>query len=295
MEQKHAYLIIAHNQIELLKCLLSALDDKHNDIYLHLDKKMQAVDQQELFAQVCAGQLFLLPHRMDVKWGDDSQIECELSLLREATKKEYAYYHLLSGVDFPLTSQKEIHQYFAKHTGTEYIQFESPEIDDQVKNRVSKYHLLVKKKAGKSLPYRLFYRISMLLQLPVDRTRSTGIVFQKGANWFSITDSLARYILSQEALIRKQFRFTLCADEMFLQTLVYNSPFRDRIVSNNYCDNYENILYCIDWQRGNPYEFTESDYDYLIHSGMFFARKFNWEKDKRIVLKLLEYIRSKES
>ena len=32
---KHAYLIMAHSQWELLEQLLKALDDERNDIYLH--------------------------------------------------------------------------------------------------------------------------------------------------------------------------------------------------------------------------------------------------------------------
>ena len=36
---KHAYMIMAHNQIDLLKVLLNKLDTKENDIIVHLDKK----------------------------------------------------------------------------------------------------------------------------------------------------------------------------------------------------------------------------------------------------------------
>lgn len=39
MQNRHAYLIMAHNQWELLLELLKALDDSRNDIYLHIDRK----------------------------------------------------------------------------------------------------------------------------------------------------------------------------------------------------------------------------------------------------------------
>lgn len=35
---KHAFLIIAHNELRILNILLNMLDDSRNDIYLHLDK-----------------------------------------------------------------------------------------------------------------------------------------------------------------------------------------------------------------------------------------------------------------
>ena len=36
---RHAFLILAHNEFQILKILLSMLDDGRNDIYLHIDKK----------------------------------------------------------------------------------------------------------------------------------------------------------------------------------------------------------------------------------------------------------------
>ena len=42
----------------------------------------------------------------------------------------------------------------------------------------------------------------------------------------------------------------------------------------------------IDWKRGNPYVFRESDFEQLVSSGQLFARKFSWNLDKRIVEKL---------
>lgn len=36
---KHAYLIIAHNEPEVLRRLVKSVDDKRNDIYIHIDKK----------------------------------------------------------------------------------------------------------------------------------------------------------------------------------------------------------------------------------------------------------------
>lgn len=289
MSSKHAYLIMAHNQPELLKCLLKALDHEENDIYLHLDIKMKDVDVQALCSQIRRGTICVLSHRLDVQWGDFSQIECELLLLSEATKTPHVYYHLMSGVDMPLKSQEEIHRFFSEHRGTEFIQFEAPEISKQTKQRVAKFHFGNKKRSNKSILDKVCYRASLLLQCFVDRTRNTPVTFQKGANWFSITDACARSVLEKRDFIDRHFRHSNCGDEMFLQTIVYNSPFRERVCGNNYCDNYDNILYCIDWERGDPYEYTVEDYTALIGSGMLFARKFNWAKDSQVITMLLEH------
>ena len=45
--KKHAYLIMAHNQPQILKKLLTLLDHEQNDIYIHVDKKMKKFDIRE--------------------------------------------------------------------------------------------------------------------------------------------------------------------------------------------------------------------------------------------------------
>ncbi len=40
---KHAYLILAHNEPELLSLLVERLDDVRNDIYIHFDRKLSVL------------------------------------------------------------------------------------------------------------------------------------------------------------------------------------------------------------------------------------------------------------
>lgn len=82
--------------------LLSAIDDDRNDIYIHVDKKTVDVPLEDIRGAVCHSPLTFI-ERMSVN-GGDSQICVELALLSEATKKPHFYYHLISGVDFPLKS-----------------------------------------------------------------------------------------------------------------------------------------------------------------------------------------------
>ena len=42
--EKHAYLIIAHNEFYILERLIKLLDDKRHDIYLHIDLKVKDFD-----------------------------------------------------------------------------------------------------------------------------------------------------------------------------------------------------------------------------------------------------------
>lgn len=288
---KHAYLIMAHNQEELLKSLIQCLDYKDNDIYVHLDYKWKNVSINELYAAAHKSKLIVLQDRIDVKWGTYSQIECELLLLKAATQKHYEYYHLMSGMDLPLKKQEEIHEFFEDKHGTEFVHFDAAQVDRETYKRISKYNFIIAKK--RNWMSRILYHALMVLQIGVDRAKRYGVEFHKGANWFSITDELARYAVEKSDWIYEVFRYARCADEMFLQTLVMNSKFKDRLVDNNFCDNYETIQYCIDWDRGSPYVFTSDDFAFLVSSNMCFARKFDWNTDKEIIEQIKEHVQDR--
>ncbi|MGN1262595.1 MAG: glycosyl transferase, partial [Prevotella sp.] len=68
---RHAYLIMAHNEWDLLNTLLSLIDDERNDIFLHIDKKVKHMP--ELYRPKHSG-LYFTPERYDVRWGDVGQV-----------------------------------------------------------------------------------------------------------------------------------------------------------------------------------------------------------------------------
>jgi len=66
--QRHAYLIICHNNFKILQILLSAIDDNRNDIYIHVDKKTEDVPLEDIRGAVCHSPLTFI-ERMSVNWG----------------------------------------------------------------------------------------------------------------------------------------------------------------------------------------------------------------------------------
>ena len=293
--QKHAYLIMAHNEPYILERLVKLLDDKRNDLYIHIDKKNKDIDKNKISGLVKKSKVYFTKS-LDVRWGSSRQIDCELLLLEEATNRDnYDYYHLLSGVDLPLKTQDEIHLFFEKNNGKEFVSFcDYSSIRSGVIGRVMYYHLFTNnlrssKKTNLSQKlHSLFLKIQKLLK--INRIEGKEDSFKYGANWFSITDDLARYVLKNKKYIRKTFKYTLCADELFLQTLVFNSDFYDRLYLKD-CDDYSQIMRCIDWKRGDPYTFRLEDYDELMKSGMFFARKFSTNTDKLIIDKIYKKLK----
>lgn len=282
--KKHAYLIMAHTQPELLKILLKLLDDERNDLYIHIDSRAENYPLKELADEVKhAGCIFT--ERSKVTWGSYSQINCEMILLKEAVKKEHAYYHLLSGMDLPIKTQKEIFAFFEKYEGLEFIDEDLEVISETALSRVKYAHRFFGRSGSiQDILGALETKCQKLMG--IDRTKKYGeITFQKGRNWFSITHGLAKYVVEQEAWIREVFAHSVCGDELFLQTVARNSKYAEKICNPNTMPEIPDTRY-IDWKRGNnnnPYIFRETDEEELRSANALFARKFDLTVDKKIV------------
>ena len=285
--KKHAYLIMAHTQPELLKVLLGKLDDERNDIYLHIDSKAKDYPLTEV-ASVLKKSKCIFTERTDVKWGNYSQIHCEMVLLKEAVKTEHAYYHLLSGMDLPIKSVDDICSFFEKYNGLEFVDEDEAVISEAALSRVKYTHRFYGK-AGSVEDILGALSTKGQKILGVDKTKKYGdIIFQKGRNWFSITHGLAKLVVEKEAWIREVFSKSVCGDELFLQTVARNSKYAEKICNPNTMPEIPDTRY-IDWKRGsnnNPYVFREEDFEELKNASGMFARKFDLNIDKKIVEKL---------
>lgn len=276
---KHAFLIIAHNEYPVLEVLLSMLDDERNDIYLHIDKRADDLYQKARSFRMKKAGFHLLQDPMKVYWGDISQVEVEYFLFKVALAHgPYAYYHLLSGTDLPIQSQDYIHAFFHQNAGKEFVGFWQDEAHQRdLERKVFRYYFFTKRLKDKGTLLHgvtAFIRNILLgVQKVIRFRREQTFEFKKGPNWVSITEEACKQIIYYESVIAKRMKYTLCPDEIFIQTLLWNSPFKARI----YCpdDPDKGNMREIDWKRGHPYVWQESDWEELKNSKKLFARKFH--------------------
>lgn len=112
--------------------------------------------------------------------------------------------------------------------------------------------------------------------------RKQEVEFRKGSQWFSITHNFCLYLLEKKPFVLRRFRYTLCPDEIFVQTLLWNSSFKKNIY--NIEDNNIGSMRLIDWNRGDPYTWKIQDYTELVNSDKLFARKFSSQEEELIKL-----------
>lgn len=294
--KKHAYLIMAHSEPYILEKLLEMIDDERNDIYVHIDKKSTNIDVNKLKGIVKKSNIFFI-EQINICWGSFQQIECEVLLLKNAIKNKYQYYHLLSGVDLPLKTQDEIYEFFNKNEGKEFVHFMYHHVTTSELDRIKYYHVFIKNRRSSNILKKIFSKVMDTVAISIQkivrfsRIKDNNIMY--GANWFSITHELAEYVVSKEEFINKQYKRTLCADEIFLQTLVYNSKFYDNLYLKKDND-YNQIMRHIDWNRGTPYTFEINDFDELMSSSKLFARKFSTKNGTELIDKIYNSIKNKK-
>lgn len=295
---KHAFLVIAHNEYELLKSLISLLDHQDNDIYIHIDKKVSGWNFAELMK--CAKKSHIeIYQEISVSWGDTTQAQCELLLLKKSQVRNYDYYHFLSGVDLPIKSMQQIHNFFEMYSGQEFIHFDKKIVDENSYDRVFYYHFFskyLKRFHSKVITKLLFVLdgMSVSVQKKLGMKRNIPYPFiQKGCNWCSITNNLAKYVLEEEEKIIQLLDRSVCGDEIFIQTVCVNSSFSERLYNKNFDNSYDACKRLIVWDEKNkksPRVFSDSDWNLLENSTCLFARKFSMNLEKEFTSSWIRHI-----
>lgn len=286
---KHAYLILAHEDTAVLRRLLSLIDHERNDIFIHLDKNSKNIRIADVLNYVKKSKVNI-SRKYRVHWGTNSIALATLEILKKASKGQYNYYHVISGADLPIKNKEELWEFFEKHEGKEFIHFGTEQYQKDISCRYNQYHFF-SKQLGRKRDKKFWvdmetYSLAIQRRLHIDRTKKVSFRFYGGANWVSITNGLAQYIVKNIGKYRRSFRFTQNSDELVFQTIVMDSPYKDNLYHPEFDNDYQACVRYIDWNRGAPYVFRRDDYEELMASTCMFARKFDGKTDKEIIEKI---------
>lgn len=289
-QNKHAFLIVAHNNFSVLERLLMLLDDERNDLFVHVDAKVQNFDESRFQKLIKNAELIFLKKRIKVKWAHVTVAKAELRLMEAAaSKRSYDYYHLVSGADLPLLTPDAFHAFFAQHQGEEFISILPDNLS--LPHRVELITVL----AANPLPQNWWQRKSNKIMFKcLTLQRKLGLKpmsyflpeIKRGSQWASLTDDCVRYIINRMKKELKWYQWSSCADEHYKQTCIYHSPFLEKVSKHE-------SMRCIDWERNNgrsPYTYRLEDFDTIIKSQKAFARKFDETVDFDIVEKICEHL-----
>lgn len=286
---KHAYLIMAHKNIKQIQLLINSIDFEYNDIYVFLDSKSK-IDRTLLSSKI--SKLFFVKS-IDVRWGSGSVIDAEMSLFKSAYDNhcKYDYYHLISGQDYPLAPQNEIHRFFDENPKKEFITFSEVANQKDLSTRLHSYYFSRHFRTN-NLFFKIVHKIQkkffeLLFMISLENREK--IYF--GSNWCSIDDEFVKYLIDHEKYISKTFGKGFLVDELYKHHMIMKSEyFKNKIYHregiHDLPEEFQGNLRYINWWDGSPYTWTKKDFVSLKNAkrnGHFFARKFDINVDDEII------------
>ena len=265
---RHAWLIIAHNEFEVLQRLVSMLDAPESDFYIHFDKKVQRLP--DIRAE--KGRLIVLKNRVDVRWGTVSQIRTEFALFAKAfNNAPYAYYHIISGTTLPLQTADEVDRFFREVEGRSIVTGLTRDCEYQETLKLHRYNVFMYNYISKNKMLRgvsqFLWKSAVAFQRLLNIQINTGKSFYKASNWVSLTEEAVELLLSRKERIEKTYRWSFCGDEFFVPSELLDSPLRDRV-----CNYDKYLMHTIG--RANASSYRLDEWGELSKSGYLFARKF---------------------
>lgn len=281
---KFAFLILAHEDPAQLRRLIHALDDPHFDIYVHIAAHAELSDYGFDAYQLRHSRLTVLDEQIRTYWGDISLVDVMLALYRRAFENgPYDRYITLSGLDYPLKSNREILNTLAD-TNREFISARPLLGDLDFKIRgiyLWKHHLLARIARHLVCNYRVVMHPSRLKLRKGDWHKSQ-VYFS--SQWHALSGESVEYLLKtldENPRIRQFFRWAYAPDELLIPTVLCNSPFAQRMIPGNFPEgqDFEELfvtipaIHCLRREKKNVIVFREADYDLLMDSGKLFCRK----------------------
>ncbi|WP_242155161.1 beta-1,6-N-acetylglucosaminyltransferase [Aestuariivivens sediminis] len=286
----HTILITAYKNLSQLEQLVDFFEESSFRIYIHLDKKGR-YDETVLERIKNKAQVQMLVQKYRVNWGGVNHLKAYLLLAQEALLTESSsYFHLITGQDFPIVSKTKFLSFFSnqpegkKKDYIKYVPLPNPNwhygggVD-----RLKYYHFY---DVLDSKRHKRFIRKLVRLQKKMGLERSFSKSFPAmygGSTYWSLTKESLSYVVNytlQNPRYLKRFNYSFCAEEIYFQTLLCNSPLKNNMVNTN--------LRYIDWSKdrgSTPVVLDMRDYDKLAQSSCLFARKFD-DESSDLILKI---------
>lgn len=279
-----AYIISAYKDAPHLARLVDALNEDA-DFYIHIDQKSDI----KPFEEALGDKVTFVPRHW-VSWGGWEQVEYQKELLGAVIRSGVAYDRVvcLSGQDYPLWSNEEIHRYFEENKETEFIAAMnlSRSTNPQQRSKIERYHFF------RDLQWRNLWLknklvvasrwLMRLLPLRKDDILWIGDIEAEiyfGSDYWALTLPCARYVYDTLQKdyndLAPYFKTSFVPSEMCIQTIVFNSPFKPHAML--YEGAYKGLsaltpLHYLVYGKAIK-TMTQEDWPVLQQSGKMFCRK----------------------
>jgi hypothetical protein len=290
MEQ--TILITAYKNIGHLQKIIDFFDNSAAkfSFFIHLDKK-SAFSETSIKKLQNRDNVKLVSQQYNVNWGGVNHLKTILLLLESALKKSDAgYFHLITGHDFPVQPVEKFTAFFEENSGKEFLEYNKLPYYKWQNGGFDRlllynpYDLFDGRTGLKEFAAKKILKIQKLLKIRRGLPPNFPDLYG-GSTYWSLSRRSVEYIFNYMEIhpgYLQRFDYTFCAEEIFFQTIIMNSPLKENTVNNN--------LRFILWEERNsnfPANLDESDYVAIKASDAFFARKFEYPVSEKLLEKLV--------
>ena len=288
---KIAIMLALHNNPEQANVFIrQCLTSEECDVFIHIDRKGLNIKDDLITHQ----RAHVLPYSYMVEWGDVSQIEYVIYMMQYIHEfGHYDYYSIHSGSDLLVRPMSELTEYLKKSRRYAYLDCHPlPWKEWQYGGGLGRLALYWPDCFRKRLKrpsilhaMRAVYGRLYGMGLLKGRKLPDNIQFWGKTAWYTLSgecvDDCLRYLYRHPAYL-ELFRYSLCGDEIFFNTLVH-------IVSHGKeIEDHNNLRY-VDMKQGErknvgaPKTLTMDDIRRIKTSGAFLARKADVSVDADLV------------
>ena len=270
-----AYIILAHADALALHRLISVIDPKKRDIFVHIDRKAQDTGFFDLAKNKNVKKIEKI---FDIYWGHFSLLEATMYMLQSAMDVHYFdYFHVISGADYPIRPLDDFEAFLERGDRKSYVHVVSDLPDPECEKRIYSPYLIQNRDRLSVIFQKILFgaaRSSALFR----RRPPPGLVFKRGADWFTFPHHVVAWLLDQwlENATRTYFQRVFIPGELFFPTMVLNSPYSEEHAGDP-------IRYTKWTERPSPEILVEKDLHKMIASSAFFARKVSSSKSGRLL------------
>lgn len=289
---KQAILITAYKNMPQLSELLDSFDDNFV-FYIHIDRKSD-IAQSEIDALVGRLDVKFVSRKYKISWGGVNHLLAILELLAEANKtNNIGHFHLITGQDYPVKSNDDIVSFLKSNPEKIFMEYNPLPYHKWFEGgfeRLDLYNLndwfYGREGAGRAIVMG-FKAIQKRLGIKRGYAKTFPKQIFGGSTYWSLSRGAVQYIfdyIEKYPEYLKRFKWTFCAEEIFFQTIIMNSPLAENVINDP--------LRFIVWEERNgsyPSNLDESDFGAIMSSSALFARKMQTPYSDGLLKKLKEY------
>ncbi|BAZ30447.1 hypothetical protein NIES4074_29070 [Cylindrospermum sp. NIES-4074] len=300
---KIAYIILAHKYPEQLLRLIYALNTDDVSFFIHIDKTADKQVYEQLVTQLQDLPNIYFIKRYNSAWGSFDIVKATLEGIKSIAEasNNFDYIVNLSGQDYLIKSNKQIKNFLEENKGKEFLEYfplPCSKWRGGGLRRVEYWHIrwkneffcLPEEREFKSPINSLLY--SYLAPIFFKKRKfDENFPLYGGSQFWCLTGECVKWInnfVKQNPQFVNRFNYTFCTDEVFFQTLILNSPFKDKVVN-------EHLRY-LEWGTMNDFHpriLDRNDFEKIKESKKLFARKFDLTIDQDILNMIDEVILNK--